>query len=209
MRKIMIISILLAIAGRMLGDNLHVADTQLKAGEEKQINIELANPDRNYAAFQFDLILPEGVKIALNKKGKLNASLVEERIDDHTMSLEELSEGHYRFLSFSMSNSEFYDSEGPLVNVTIKAEENVAPGALTATINEQVFTAKDGIQYDFSDVTFNIMIEQASGIEEILVDDTCNDVYSIDGVLYKKDVVSPNELPQGVYIINGRKYVVK
>lgn len=209
MRKIMIISILLAIAGRMLGDNLHVSDAQLKAGEEKQISIELANPDRNYAAFQFDLILPEGVKIALNKKGKLNASLVEDRIDDHTMSLEELSEGHYRFLAFSMSNSEFYDSDGPLVNVTIKAEEDVAPGALTATITEQVFTAKDGIQYDFSDVTFNIMIEQVSGIEEILVDDTCNDVYSIDGVLYKKDVVSPNELPQGIYIINGRKYVVK
>ena len=155
----MIISILLAIAGRMLGDNLHVADVQLKAGEEKKVSIELMNPDRNYAAFQFDLILPEGVKIALNKKGKLNASLVEDRIDDHTMSLEELSEGHYRFLAFSMSNSEFYESEGPLVNVTIKAEEYVAPGDLTATITEQVFTDKDGIQYDLSDITFNITIE--------------------------------------------------
>ena len=61
MKKLIFIGILLAIAGRMLGDNLQVENIQLEKGEEKQISIELVNPDKNYAAFQFDLYLPDGL----------------------------------------------------------------------------------------------------------------------------------------------------
>lgn len=209
MKKLIFIGILLAIAGRMLGDNLQVENIQLEKGEEKQISIELVNPDKNYAAFQFDLTLPEGVTIALNKKGKLNVSLVEDRIDDHTMSVEVQPDGKYRFLAFSMSNAEFYDASGPLVNVTLKATEEVTAGVLTATIDAQVFTEADGTQHEFSDITFDITVTDVSGIENVLVDGEHVDVYSINGVLYKKDVISPNELPKGIYIINNHKYIVK
>lgn len=209
MKKLIFIGILLAIAGRMLGDNLQVEDIQLEKGEEKQISIELVNPDHNYAAFQFDLTLPEGVTIALNKKGKLNVSLVEDRIDDHTMSVEVQSDGKYRFLAFSMSNSEFYDSEGPLVNVTLKTTDAATAGVLNATIDGQVFTEADGTQHEFSDITFDITVTGVSGIDNVFVDGKPVDVYGINGVLYKKDVVSPDELPQGIYIINNQKYIVK
>ena len=63
--------------------------------------------------------------------------------------------------------------------------------------------------YEISYVKGILTVEQVSGIENVLIDGKHVDVYGINGVLYKKDVVSPNELPQGVYIINGRKYVVK
>ena len=161
MKKLMFIGILLAIVGKMQGDNLNVADLQLKAGEEKQIAIELVNPENKYVAFQFDLTLPDGITIALNKKGKLNASLVEDRIDDHTLSVEDLTGGKYRFLSFSLTNAEFYESEGPLVNVTLKAADNATAGALTAKIDAQVFTHQNGTQYNLDDMTFKITVESA------------------------------------------------
>ena len=63
--------------------------------------------------------------------------------------------------------------------------------------------------YEISYVSGVLTVEQVSGIERIFVDGKRVDVYSISGVLYKKDVVSPKELPQGIYIINGKKYVVK
>jgi hypothetical protein len=61
--------------------------------------------------------------------------------------------------------------------------------------------------YEISYVNGVLTVEQVSGIERIFVDGKRVDVYSISGVLYKKDVVSPNEPPQGIYIINGKKYV--
>ena len=80
-------AVLLTLVGRTLADNLTVADVTLNAGDKKQVSIVLNNPDHQYAAFQFDLVLPEGVSIAKNAKGKLMASLNEDRQDDHTLTV--------------------------------------------------------------------------------------------------------------------------
>lgn len=50
-------------------------------------------------------------------------------------------------------------------------------------------------------------------IETIKVDDlnrdTSGKVYSISGVLVKNDAADLNNLPKGIYVVNGKKYVVK
>ena len=42
------------------------------------------------------------------------ASLNEDRIDDHTLNVADMGSNTYRFLSFSMTNAEFYEKEGIL-----------------------------------------------------------------------------------------------
>ena len=79
-----------------------------------------------------------------------------------------------------------------------------APGEYDITVS-----GAEAQNYDISYDDGILTVEEVSGIERILADGKRVDVYSISGVLYKKDVVSPNELPQGIYIINGKKYVVK
>lgn len=50
-------------------------------------------------------------------------------------------------------------------------------------------------------------------IETVKVDDlnrdTSGKVYSISGVLMKNNAADLNNLPKGIYVVNGKKYVVK
>lgn len=168
----MILAVLLVIAGRTMADNLTVETVTLKPGETKRVAICLENPQKAYAAFQFDLQLPEGITIAKNEKDKFIASLDEDRKDDHTLNVSEKSSGVYRFMTFSMNNSEFYGTEGPVVYMTLLADANVSTGAKTATIASQVFTESSGDQSKWTDVSFTITIGST-----LLVGDVNNDGY--------------------------------
>ena len=49
----------------------------------------------------------------------------------------------------------------------------------------------------------------ASGISDCNTDNQPFGVYSLSGTMVKKDATSLNGLPKGIYIVNGRKMVVK
>ncbi len=157
-------AVLLAMVGRTLADNLTVADVTMNAGEKKQVSIVLNNPDHQYAAFQFDLMLPDGVTIATNTKGKLIASLNEDRKDDHSLTVTDVGGGTYRFLAFSMTNAEFYGTSGALVDVTLEASAGAANGAKTAKLTSQVFTEVSGTQSKWDDVSFGIELKGGSSV---------------------------------------------
>lgn len=157
--KLLMMSVLLTLVGRTLADNLSVATVSMTAGETKQVAIELNNPTHQYAAFQFDLVLPEGISIAKNAEGKLDASLNDDRKDDHTLNVQHIGGNTYRFLSFSMTNAELYGMGGALVYVTLQTEENIDKGENAATIKSQVFTERNGTQYKWGDKTFQVTIE--------------------------------------------------
>jgi hypothetical protein len=159
--RIIAMAVLLTLVGRASADNLTVSDVEIKAGETVNLAIELNNPSKKYAAFQFDLVLPKGITIAKNDKGKLIASLDEDRIDDHTLNVSDMGSNTYRFLSFSMTNAEFYGTSGTLVNVTLAADEDIETGKKTATISSQVFTEVEGEQVKWSDVSFSINVPSA------------------------------------------------
>ena len=165
-----------------MADNLTVETVKMSAGETKQIAIVLNNPTHKYAAFQFDLVLPKGISIAKNDKGKLIASLNEDRKDDHTLNVSETGTNTYRFLSFSMTNTEFYGNDGALVYVTLQASESISEGSKTATIQSQVFTEVSGEQYKWSDISFTVEISGGGGPENPdppVVDD---DMLSVEAV---------------------------
>ena len=168
-RLTVIMAVLFVMVGNIFADNLTVESVTMSAGETKQISIVLNNPDRKYAAFQFDLVLPDGITIIKNSNGKLMVSLVADRIDDHTLNVSEMGDNTYRLLSFSLSNTEFYDTSGALLNITLKADANISSGNKTAMLKSQVFTAKNGTQYKWNDLSFNIQIK-AAVIPEVMAD---------------------------------------
>ena len=137
-------------------DQLKVEDVVLTAGEEKPIAIELVNNERLYSAFQFDLVLPEGVSIATNSRGKYVASLDAERMEDHSLSVEKIGDNTYRFVAFSLTNAEFYGNSGTLVNLTLKAADVLTKDDKTAQIVAQAFTTKSALQYNLADISFAI-----------------------------------------------------
>ena len=66
--KLIALGALLAFAGKAQADDVTVSDVTMAAGETKEVAIELVNPDADYSAFQFNLVLPEGFSIAKNDK---------------------------------------------------------------------------------------------------------------------------------------------
>ncbi len=160
-RRLMMLAILLTLVGSIFADNLTVSGIELKAGETQQAAINLNNDSKNYVAFQFDIALPEGISIAKNDKGKLMISLNTDRIDDHTLTVQDLGSGSYRLLCFSMTNAEFYDTSGALVKITLQAGESINAGTKQGQITSQVFTETNGSQVKWSDVSFDITVAAA------------------------------------------------
>ena len=102
----MLIMLLACWVGRLLADNFTMGNVLLVPGESQQVEISLANSTK-YTAFQFDMVLPEGVRVA-NAEGKvLIASLNSDRVIDHQLHVAEVKARTYRFLAFSMSNADF------------------------------------------------------------------------------------------------------
>ena len=198
-------------------DCLTIEDMTMNAGETKQVSVILNNPDKKYTVFQFDLTLPDGVTIARNGNGKLMASLVADRIDDHTLSVAETGDNTYRLLAFSMSNAEFYGTGGALVDITLQADEDISNGAKTVMLRSQVFTATSGVQFKWADKEFGILVNDSenTGIDEILQNSQKGGlmkVYTLTGLLLfavpESDFSEKwQHLPSGVYIINGQKMI--
>lgn len=155
---------LLMLVGSMLADNLTVSNVTLQAGGTGALTINLNNSGKQYVAFQFDMVLPNGISIAKNAKGKLMVKLNADRIDDHTLSVNDLGSGTYRLVCVSMSNTELYGTKGALVNVTLQANGNVGTGIKSAQITEQVFTDKDRNPVTFNNLMFFITVKNSSTI---------------------------------------------
>ena len=161
--RLMILTILLTLVGSILADNLTVPSVVLNAGETKDVTINLNSSEKRYVAFQFDVVLPEGVSIAKKDNGKLKISLNADRINDHTLTVQDLGSGSYRLLCFSMTNAELYGTSGALVNMTLQADESASAGTKQGQIKSQVFTEINGNQVKWDDLLFNISIASSSG----------------------------------------------
>jgi len=160
--RFLMIAVLLTFVGRAVADNLVVSGVEINAGETAVVSVELSNPSKTYVAFQFDLALPTGITIAKNSKGKLIGSLNEDRKDDHTLTLSEVEDGKYRFLVYSNTNAEFYETSGEILTFTIAAQDGMTGGQKIATISAQTFTEPSGDQSKWDDFTFPIGVVGAA-----------------------------------------------
>ena len=161
--RLAIMAVLLTLVGRTFADNLSVANVELNAGETKDVTINLNSSEKKYVAFQFDVVLPEGISIAKKENGKLKISLNADRIDDHQLTVQDLGSNSYRLLCFSMTNAEFYGTSGALVNMTLQADASASAGTKQGQVKSQVFTETNGNQVKWDDMSFNISIAGSSG----------------------------------------------
>jgi hypothetical protein len=162
--RMMMMVVLLMVMGRAMADNLAVENVTAQAGELKQIAIVLNNPTHQYAGFQFDLVLPKGIILAKNDKGGFLASLNEDRIDDHTLSVADMGANTYRFLSFSLNNSVYAGAEGILVYATVLIAEDITVGEYNATVRSQILTDADGEEVRWENLSFMFVIQEPSTV---------------------------------------------
>ena len=204
-------SLELVADGVTTGDKFYLNDFEIKPGESKEIAIQFETENvsasdasqQMYVAFQFDIYLPKGLTVA-QKKGKYNFALNEDRKDDHTISSAMQEDGAIRVLGASLTNSYFWEKKGDFVVFTVTASDDFV-GTHEISLKKVMFTENSGKRTDLADVTSKVSDGDVNGIEGVVADGNKTfKVYTIDG---KQTVKS--DVRKGVYIINGKKMIVK
>jgi hypothetical protein len=141
----------------------------------------------NYVATQMDIIT-EGTL-------RLNGITTE---GSHAAAWQQIGDNRYRVLVFSNANDTF-SAFGPHLFFDMEGDGNV-------TLNDVLLVDAEGEGY---------MAEASStgyttGITTLTTDLSAPaDVYSVSGQLVRKQTTSLKNLPAGIYIVNGKKMVVK
>ena len=155
-----IVMLLSGITMNMFAENrFYIEDFSIEPEETKEVGIILDN-DVDFAAFQADVILPEGLAFAdmrtaaeISKGKPAYYFTLTERKDDHSISSAEIGGDPQsrRIISSSGNNWIFYSAAdvgtAVLVNFKVKASSDFA-GTAVIQLDNIIFTQADETQYD-------------------------------------------------------------
>ena len=151
--------------------------------------VSLTNPSA-YTAFQMDVTLPMGVSLE-------DVLLTERAAGSHSVVIRKMDDGSYRIIGVSMQNKAFKGNAGDLLKLQLAGN---AQGAVA--INNVLFVTPQGVQHElagvnaFGDVTG---IANVRGNKEVT-----GNVFDLQG-----RQMNNAQLKKGLYILNGKKQIVK
>ena len=170
-----------------------LGDDRLTLTENDDHSLSLAmESQRPYTAFQFDLYTnseDDVMAMALNAARKNGHQLLYNKVD----------EGHYRVVALSVANNGFNGNGGELLNIQLDGVNTD-----DVTIGNIHFITGDGTDHRFEDLS----LSSATGIESLTPNPSPKgegNVYDLSG----RKVSESSVLPKGVYVVNGKKVIVK
>ena len=188
-----------------VNDTIVLRDTTTLKNKTIMYPVYLNNEDP-VCSFQFDIILPDGITVAnsIGKNGKVKyeASIVTDRCTDHTLASNLLKGNRYRVVVFSLTNTDLEGTSGPVVNITLQADDTLKEGKLNLKMEGVVLATADEKEDYPADSESTITVSTDTGINGITVDPSSVKIYDLQG----RKVNKPT---QGVYIVNGKKVVIK
>lgn len=184
---------------RMYGQNsisypkmIALSDVTLNENGEGELLVSFTNRDKAYSGMQFDLYLPEGIM--------LNEEETEATSHRHSVWLQKHADGFYRIVCSSMMNAEL--TEGVVIRLQVNAAENKQS-------NYQVM-ANNVILSDI-----NAQRQEAANTKALMtVSSETTGITTIDASQQQKTVYDmqgrrTNAVKKGVYVVNGKKVVVR
>ena len=155
------------------------------------VSLGINSPTR-YTAFQFDLTLPEGGEVEL-------AQLTSRATRGHQLLYNKIGENTYRFAALSLSNAPFSKAEGAVVDIqtAFAASEEVKASNIK-------FVTPTGTIHTFD----NVETAMPTGIVEITTDAIAGNSNGNDAY-YNLNGVKVERPGKGVYIVNGKKVIIK
>lgn len=146
-----IIACLMALTNTIsAADNLTISDFLVIPGmTDKELNIELNN-DQTYAAFQFDLYLPEGITITGFSAGN--------RLPAKTdLQMQQQTDGSYRFITIPPDlKSNISGTSGSILTIIVSVDENVALGTLTGYFRNIKLSDTNGEGNTYAEMSFPV-----------------------------------------------------
>ncbi len=156
--RALLTGVMIFLVGGLFADNLSVGSVLLTPGQSKVVTIQLNNQTASYTAFQFDVVLPDGVQVVKSVGDDLLSSLNVERISNHELHAAKIKSNIYRFLAFSMTNADFSGRNGALLHITLSADKDMNNVNESLKIMSQEFVEADGTLHILEDQTFPISV---------------------------------------------------
>ena len=157
MKKIFLsaVAMVLGTIAMTAQNSVGISDFSITVGETKTISIELNN-DESFAAFQMDLMLPEGITIA-NVDGIKCIALDENRKDEsHSFAYNDIA-GGVRLVAYSLDNATFSGTSGAVVNVVVTADDATEPSK-SISLRNVIFSRPDATEVKFADATAAVAV---------------------------------------------------
>jgi len=203
-RYVLNILALFVVCGQAMADNvLSVKDIIIPQGGISTVEFELRNTDE-VTALQFDLMLPEGLSVAINERGRL-AFAKSQRIEEHSLMMQENEPGEYRVLLYSSNLYLIEGNSGPFMTLTIQAAPDLLEGTvLTGQLTGILLTQVNETRLTPADVTFNVIIVEDEDSIGLI-----REAQEADGNIYDLSGRRVIRTTKGVYIKNSQRILVK
>ena len=147
MRKLFVLIIISLAAMTMnANDRLYINDFNINAGESKTIEV-LLNNDTAYCALQTDIVLPQGLSIAVDDDEYI-VDLTNRKGRDHVVSTNMLGDGSIRVFVSSQGSNSFSGTSGAILTIEITASSSFTKG--NVTIKNSVLVEEDGTRHQLA-----------------------------------------------------------
>ena len=173
----------------------------IEAGKTHTMDVEMRN-SAQFAAMQLDITMPQGLII--------DNVTTTSRASNMTMGFNEIEPGKWRILIHSATTTS--GNKGTLLNITVKADDSFT-GNENIIIGNIIAVEPSELVHEIDDV--DVEVGTTTGVKDINTDTVDNgpvDVYNMNGQLLRHNV-ERNEattgLPSGIYIVGGKKVVVR
>ncbi|MDY6294158.1 MAG: dockerin type I repeat-containing protein [Bacteroidales bacterium] len=147
MRKLFVLIIISMAAMTMnANDRLYINDFNINAGESKTIEVLLSN-DTAYCALQTDIVLPQGLSIAVDDDEYI-VDLTNRKGRDHVVSTNMLGDGSIRVFVSSQGSNSFSGNSGAILTIEITASSSFTKG--NVIIKNSVLVEEDGTRHQLA-----------------------------------------------------------
>ena len=146
-----------------------------------------------YVAMQYDMNLPAGVSIN-------DISVTAE--SNHSVSFSEVGNGQVRVAVVSLTNDAL--ASNGLLEVSVCAESTTS-----ISITNAYVATRNGIMVEVADADAQLTRGGTNSIQAMDTDVAPADIFELSGRIVKKAATSLEGLDKGVYLMNGKKVVVK
>jgi len=189
----------------MAQNELYADEVAIEKGETKaNLEIKMRN-EVEVTAISFRLGLPEGVTMALNKKGKKYVTIDEDRMDEHTAAIQDAADGNDMISVYDTKKNPFSGNDGTVVTVPLTITDEVAANDVTLAMKVYNISLSTpaGVSLDTTEAfDVNLKIGAGNGINGINAADSKAPIYNVAGQRVSK-------AQKGVFIQNGKKVAVK
>ena len=161
----------------------------MTSNDNQTLSLNLQN-EGSYVASQFDIVLSAGQtleSIQLNSK----------RMENHQMTYTKTDDNRYKVVIYSLNNAAYKGQSGELLNIKVAGSGDVS-------VEDILFVTAGQMEKRFPPLH-----RGTTGISVITNEAETMDIYTIDGRLIRKQAKSTDGLEKGLYIINGKKQIVR